>query len=925
MSEPLLTTKLYVPQALPDLVPRPRLSKQLEQGRRRKLTLISAPAGFGKTTLLSEWRAIYSGSERPVGWVSLDEGDNDPVLFFSYLIAALGTIRAGIEEASLALLRSPQRPPLESVLTVLINEIASIPEEIILILDDYHAIEHQPIHDAMTFLLEHMPPQVHVIVASRTDPSLPLARLRARGELTELRATDLRFEPEEVAAFLNGIMGLGLSADDVAALDERTEGWIASLQLVAISLRGQRDVPNFINEFTGSHRHVLDYLAEEVLRKQPEDVRGFLLKTAVLDRLSGPLCDALTGEIGGREKLEDLERANLFLVPLDNRRRWYRYHHLFSGFLREHLQRTHPEMVPDLHRRASEWYENNGHAAEAVEHAIAAKDFERVAHLVDLLAEDMLRQGRLATLVGWMGALPEDTEHLLPRPYLFHAEALFLLGRYEAAEANLRKVERALDDRATSEAASGSFSGPPVCDRARAELRSMVAAIRASIASVHGDLTRTVALSRQALRGLPEEALVWRGNTLAQLGVAYALNGDMEAAGRTFAEAHAVSEAAGNDYAGQIVAWRSGRLEVAKGRLRRAAGIYRELLHRASEQAVLGQLPVTGYCHLDLGDLLREWDDLDAAARHLREGIERIERAGSPTILLDGYIAAARLKQARGDEEGALRTIQEAERLVSRHNLPSGFVARLAAHRARLWLAQGNLEAATRWARKCEPDVGAPGYHREVLGLAVARVLIAQDRPEEAAPLLEDLLAAAQKGERTNSVIEILALRALALRARGEEARSLGALEMALALAEPEGYVRTFVDEGAAMAKLLARAREAYDGGGGAQTRHGHPRYAGKLLAAFAQPSPERHPPPDVHPSVAPLSERELEVLKLVAAGLKNQEIAAELFVVLGTVKAHLNSIYRKLGVRSRVQAVSRARELDLLDTDARSRRGRRP
>jgi LuxR family maltose regulon positive regulatory protein len=445
----------------------------------------------------------------------------------------------------------------------------------------------------------------------------------------------------------------------------------------------------------------------------------------------------------------------------------------------------------------------------------------------------------------------------------------------------------------------------------------MVAAIRASVASVYGDLPQTVTLSQQALRGLPEEALVWRGNTLAQLGVAYALNGDMGAASRTFAKAYTVNERADNEYAVQIITWRSARLQVAQGRLRRAADIYRKLLQQASDQVALGQLPVTGYCHLDLGDLLREWNDLGAAAQHLGVGIERIERAGSPTILLDGYIALARLRQALGDEEGALSAVREAQRLVSRyHNLPSRFVARLAAHQARLCLAQGNLEAATHWAQDRELDLGELSYLHEVEHLTLARVLTAQDKPEEAVSLLEFLLTAAVKGGRTNSVIEILALQALALRVQGDEVRALGALERTLELAEPEGYVRTFVDEGTAMARLLAHAREAHVERRRTEPRCGHPGYMGKLLAAFQQPSAPQHKPFDFHPSIEPLSERELEVLKLVAAGLKNQEIAGELFVVVGTVKAHLNSIYRKLGVRSRIQAVSRAKELNLLDGD---------
>jgi LuxR family maltose regulon positive regulatory protein len=915
VTETLLRTKLFPPQAHPDLVPRLRLLGRLEEGARRKLTLVSAPAGFGKTTLLSEWRTITLAKEWPAGWVSLDEGDNDPAVFFSYFIAALRAIEADIGEAPLTVLRSPQQLPLRSAVTILINEIASISKDFTLVLDDYHVIENRSVHDALAFLLEHMPPQMHLFIASRTDPPLPLARLRARSQMTELRAADLRFEPEEVAAFLNGMMGLKLSADDVAALEERTEGWVAAIQMVALSLQAQPDIPDFINEFTGSHRYIFDYLAEEVLQKQSHDVQDFLLKTSISDLLSGPLCDALTGRNDGQQKLEDLESANLFLAPLDNRRRWYRYHHLFSDFLRERLHRMQPDLAPELHRTASEWYEHNRLVTEAVEHALAAEDFERAARLVHRAAESMLQQGRLATLAGWMDALPERMASSQPRLYLFHAESLFLLGQYEAAEADLQRVERALDESGdTPEASLDSVGGLPISDQERSELRSMVAAIRASIASVYGDLPRTVALSQQALRGLPEEALVWRGNTLAQLGVAYALNGDVQAASRTFAEAYAVNEAAGNAYAVQIVTWRSARIQIMQGRLRQAAETYRELLQPASEQVELGQLPVTGYCHLDMGDLLREWNDLDVAAQHLKEGIERIERAGSPTILLDGYIALTRLRQAQGDEEGALKAVQEAERLVSRHHLPSRFVARLAAHQVRLWLAQGNLEAATRWARDREPAVGELRYLGEDEHLTLARVLTARSQPEQAAQLLERLLTTAEKEGRRNSVIEILVLQALAFRAQSDEGRALGALERALELAEPEGYIRTFVDEGAVMAKLLAHARETYAQGRRTTPYRGRPHYVGRLLAAFGQPS--RPISPGVHRSVEPLSERELEVLKLVAAGLKNQEIAEELYVVVGTVKAHIHSIYRKLGVHGRVHAVSRARELNLLDGD---------
>ena len=846
---PLLETKLYVPQAHPNLVPRLRLSERLREGLGRKLTLISAPAGFGKTTLLSEWRMIHLDSEWRVGWISLDEGDNDPARFFSYFIAAFRALGPGIGEASLASLQSSPPPPLESVLTLLINEITSIPQEFALVLDDYHVITDRSIHDGVAFLLEHLPPQMHLVVASRTDPPLLLARLRAQGQLTELRAADLRFTPEETVAFLEDAMRLTLSAGDIAALEERTEGWIAGMQLAALSMQREQDIPNFIKEFTGSHRYVLDYLTEEVMHKQPEDIQSFLLRTGILDLLSGPVCDALTGGSDGQQKLESLEQANLFVVPLDNQRRWYRYHHLFSKFLREYLQRTQPELASDLHRKASEWHEDNGLVAEAVGHALAAADLERAARLVDQNAESMLRGGRLTTLLGWMEALPERTVRLRPRLYLFHAESLFLLGQYAAAEASLQKAEQAIGvDSAEKGEALGASNKAPLSGRERDELRSMVAAIRASIASVHGDLSQTIALSHQALQGLPDEVSIWRGTTLTQLGAAYSLNGDVERASRTFAEANRINRSVNNTYADQIVSWRSARLQRLQGRLHRAAETYQKVL-----------------------------------------------------------------QQAKGDAGGALNTTQEAQGLADK--LPPRFGTRLAAYRARVWLAQGRLEAAARWAHERRLSVDDElSYPSEVEHLTLARVLIGQGRPEEAVILLERLLHAAEAGERANSVIEILALQSLALQAQDAAPRALSALERSLTLAESGGYVRTFVDEGAPMAKLLANLRKTYSEDGKASPSRVRLEYVDRLLAAFEQqPPPSRRTPPGVQPPIEPLSERELEVLRLVSAGLKNREIADELFVVVGTVKAHINSIYRKLGTNNRVQAVSRARELTLL------------
>ena len=422
MSTPILATKLYIPPPRPKVVLRPRLIERLNEGLDRKLTLISAPAGFGKTTLVSEWVA---GSERPAAWLSLDEGDNDPTRFLTYLVAALQTIAPDIGEGVLSVLQSPQPPPTESILTALLNEITAVPDDFVLVLDDYHVIDARPVDAALTFLLEHLPPQMHLVITTREDPQLPLARLRARGQLTELRAADLRFTPSEAAAFLNEVMGLNLSAEDIAALETRTEGWIAGLQLAALSMRGREDVPGFIRAFAGDNRYIVDYLVEEVLQRQPERVRSFLLQTSILDRLSGPLCDAVTGQEEGNALLEALERGNFFVVPLDDRRHWYRYHHLFADVLHAHLMAEQPDQVPTLHRRASEWYEQHGSAADAIRHALAAEDFERAADLVELAVPAMRRSRQEATLLGWLKALPDEL--IQCRPVLSVAYAGTLL------------------------------------------------------------------------------------------------------------------------------------------------------------------------------------------------------------------------------------------------------------------------------------------------------------------------------------------------------------------------------------------------------------------------------------------------------------------------------------------------------------------
>ena len=450
-----LATKLYIPPPRPKVVLRPRLIERLNEGLSagRKLTLISASAGFGKTTLVSEW--VAGCDARPkvrVAWLSLDEGDNDPTRFLTYLVAALQTIAANIGEGVLGVLQSPQPPPTESILTALLNEITTIPDHFILVLDDYHVIDSKPVDHALTFLLEHLPPQMHLVIATREDPHLPLARLRARGQLTELRAADLRFTPSEAAEFLNQVMGLNLSAEDIAALETRTEGWIAGLQLAALSMQGNKDVSGFIREFAGDHRYIVDYLVEEVLQSQPEPIRRFLLQTAILDRLNGSLCDAVTGKEEGNARLEALQRGNFFVIPLDDKRNWYRYHHLFADVLRMHLMAEQPDQVSALHRRASEWYEHNGSTDDAIRHALAAEDFERAANLVELAVPAMRRsrQGATVTELGWLKALPDELVRFRPVLSVDYAFALFGGGELEAVEARLRDAERWLDTAAGS-------------------------------------------------------------------------------------------------------------------------------------------------------------------------------------------------------------------------------------------------------------------------------------------------------------------------------------------------------------------------------------------------------------------------------------------------------------------------------------------
>jgi len=945
-----LATKLYVPPLRLNVVPRPRLIERLNEGLPvgRKLTLISASAGFGKTTLISEWVADCGQREPKVrtAWLSLDEGDNDPIRFLAYLVAALQTIEASIGKGVSGALQSPQPPPIQTILTALLNELSAIPDTLILVLDDYHVIEAKPIDDALTFLLEHLTPQMHLVIATREDPHLPLARLRARGELAELRAADLRFTPAEAAEFLNQVMGLNLSEGDIAALENRTEGWIAGLQLAALSMQGRSDTASFIQAFTGSHRFVLDYLVEEVLQRQPERVRNFLLHTAILDRLSGPLCDAVssvgtdaTEQDGSKGMLDALERANLFIVPLDNERRWYRYHHLFAEVLQAHLKEEQPDRIPALHRRASVWFEQNDLPAEAIRHALAAKDFERAADLIERvwLAMDLNYQS--ATWLGWAKALPDDLIRARPVVSVGCAWALLGVGELEASEAHLRDAERWLepaDKQAENSskiypftafsASSGRSQRMVVVDEA--EFRSLpasIAAARAYRALALGDISGTKIYARQALALDPEGDSIHHTQAISLLGIAEYASGDLRAAEQELRKFQAVMWQA-NDIANAIgIAFILANIKLVQGRLRESVSAYRQSLQLAVSRGAPSFLGASDL-HRGLCELLCEQGDLEAAAQHLRTAQQLGEQGaltGWPHRLC---VAQARMKESQGDLAGALVLLDEAERQYVRNPLPDRPIAAL---KARTWVRQGKLTEALSWVREQNLSPGDDlSYLREFEHLTLARVLIARyttDRVEgdldAAVGLLARLLQAAEEGGRNGSVIEILILQSLACQAQGDLPRALDSLEHALTLGEPEGYVRIFVDEGEPMRLMISDFAQSSGSGRlwiekqSRDQNHGLIGYTHKLLAAFAQPItvPQSKISNLKSKIVEPLSERELAVLRLLGTELSGPEIARELVVSLNTLHTHTKNIYSKLGVNNRRAGVRRAEELGLL------------
>ena len=902
MSSPILVTKLFIPQPRSEIVHRPRLLEQLNQGLHRKLTLISAPAGFGKTTLVTDWlHSQGDGASSPflIGWLSLDEDDNDPVRFLTYLISALNRL-PGLETeigvGALQMTRASQSPSPQTILTVVINEIAMIPDKIVLVLDDYHLIDNQPVHDALTFLLENLPPQLHLVITTREDPLIQISRLRSRGQLNELRAVNLRFTIAETAELLNQVMGLNLSAENIAALETRTEGWIAGLQLAAISMQGRTDINNFIQNFTGSHSFVIDYLVEEVLKHQPEHVRNFLLQTSILDQLIGSLCDALTGQKNGQATLEALERANLFIVPLDNERQWYRYHHLFADLLRRRLHHTNPDHEISLHLKASEWYVENGFPDEAIEHALHASDFDRAVILIEGQADTCWRRGEHSKLRHWLDTLPIELLFSNPNLCIFHAWDQFATGQQDAAEETLQAVEKLVtiqDSLSESE---------------KRRLQGRVATIRAFLAFHKGDIDSIFLHAQQALDSLPEDDIIWRNNASVPLGDATGLVGNVEETSRIRSETWERSKTIGNNYMDLIASMKYAITLRQQGWFDKVIEICQQQIILA-EEIGLSISAEAGWILAVWGEVLAEQGDLDEAINKTSKG-KKLALGGDIGILNWCNLCLIRVLYSSGDFAGVDAIIEEIEE-YGLLRLPPWIMSRIKTWQLRLWLVQGKFEETSQWLTERGLDVnGNPASLNDWEYIVLARYLIAKGQSCDSLDLLGRMYKFTKERGYISRAIEILNLQALAMHAVGDTDQAMTVLEQALTLAEPGGFVYTFVDEGPAMARLLCEAVSSEIA----------PRYVQKLLAAFPDVEPEKehlNQPVDSDSEwIEPLSERELEVLQLIAEGLSRQEIASQLILSLNTVKTHARNIFSKLGVNNQMQAVGKARGLGLLDKD---------
>jgi LuxR family transcriptional regulator, maltose regulon positive regulatory protein len=901
----LLRTKLFIPRPRKDLVSRPRLVDCLNEGLDKTLTLIAAPAGFGKTTLLSEW---IPQSPRCVTWFSLDEGDNDQTRFWAYFIASLQSLSPKLGDNALTLLQSSTAPALSSILTNLINELTTFRDSFAIVLDDYHVIKANTIHETLSFLIDHLPDNMHLVITSRVDPPLQLSRLRVRDQLTEIRANDLRFTTEEAAAFLSQAMGLELSTEEAALLETRTEGWIAGLQIAALSMQGRNDISRFIQAFSGSHRHILGYLADEVINQQSEVILKFLLQTSILDRLCGPLCEAVTGDSGGQETLQNLERANLFIIPLDDKGIWYRYHPLFGEVLRNRLTASSirgETNIAELHQRASVWFEGAGLIDDAIHHALAAPDIERAAELVERYSMIMMQQSKIFLFRSWLKQLPEELVQTRPRLLLAHGWSLVLTGHVQGLEQWLDapKTRRAL-------------ASPDLPMEVLGELTLL----QATMARFQRQPDLSLQLAQASLSQLSKDKRGFLAGAMYTIGVAHLQKGDIDSASQAFMQTVTLGEALGGPYMALSALDTLSDIQVRQGHLAQALQSCQQALDMAAR---LGwqTMPAVGMTYIHLGRVLYERNDLEGATEAMTIAVERLRGSIEQYLLAQGYTILAQVQLAQGDPNGAFKTIQQGEDWFTQMQVEdtgAGVLLRLA--EVRLWIQQGNVDPASRWAENCNwlPEDTTFGYLQAVnlirLRLAQHRQEPAEASLQEAVEIVDRLWGAAEAGAWQGKVIELSLLRALLCQEQHDTAGMLASLERALILAEPEGYVRSFVDEGEAMKLSLLAYHESIRRRLRDQADPVSARllaYTEMLLTVFSHTAVRRTT--ESGTIIEPLTDREQEILHLLAEGFSNREIADRLVLGLSTVKSHINSLYGKLGTHRRTQAIIIAREQGLL------------
>jgi LuxR family maltose regulon positive regulatory protein len=888
----LLRTKLFLPPIRPNQIARPRLSNLIHSGLDRALILVSAPAGYGKTTLVSGW---LKEKNIPYAWLSLDSGDNDPIRFLQYLYAALAPFAPSIKDEMLGMLQGIQPSQFETAMNLLTNELGTFSDPFVLVLDDFHLIHSETELKMFSYLVEHLPPQMHLVILTRTDPPLPLSRLRVRNQLLDIRVDQLRFTHEEIAAFLNEAMGLIMSAKDLSDMETRTEGWIAGLQLAALSMQGHKDIHGFVSAFTGSHHYVMDYLVEEVLEMQPKKVSAFLLQTSFLDRLCGPLGEAVVGEDiagngEGQAMLASLEAMNLFVIPLDDERHWYRYHHLFADVLRKHLDHQFPNVLPELHRRASQWYEHNGFIAESVQQAIAAGDQDRAAQLIEDNGCFLLMRGEVTTLLNWTNAIEFQSE---ARPWLAiqKAWALSLTGELDRVEPTLQPPEKLLAPLEPTD-----------------EVRTMqgtIAAARAHCANSHGDTHSAAEFARRALELLPDcssISLSVRSVSTSILGDASWLNGNLEEATRAYTEAIRISQDAGNLHMAIIVKSDIANILMEQGQLYNATDTFSHTLQMAVRPD--GQRsPLAGGLYAGLGRLAYERNELIEAAQYFHQCIDLCQQWGESDLQAVACAMLARLEHVRGNPEEAREAYRSAEQLASGHTLSPARSVQLTSALALYWLTQDNPEKVLQLIQKNAMSINDEiSYLREPEYIILLRMLLVRKDLRAALVLSDRLLKQAETAGRMGLVIETLILRALVFQEKKETEQAQAALERALILAQPEGYIRSFLDEGKAMTRLLTQV----------QSRHVGVGYAATLLSKIDKTSGMVRP--SMQLLIEPLTTRELEVLKRIESGCSNQNIAEQLVISNPTVKRHISNIYAKLGVKSRTQAIAMGKQLKLFE-----------